>query len=67
MRERSDGLVIFVLLRKHKAEKILCIGIVWIELGDFLKILDCSVRVAQGFFEKAQVEPNARILRIALG
>src|SRR6202008_4580426 len=65
--ESGDGLVVLLLLGIHEAEKILRIGVAWIESGGFLKVFDGSVGLAGGFGEEAEVEPDARIFGITLG
>ena len=65
--EGGDGFVVLLLLRIHEAEEILGVGVAGIESCGFLKMFDGLVGLAGGFGEEAEVEPDARIFRVALG
>src|ERR1700746_3749056 len=65
--ESCDGFFILLLLRIHEAEEILRVGVAGVESCGFLEMFDGGFGLAGSFGEEAEVEPDARILRVALG
>ena len=63
-RERRDGAIVLLQLRRHESDEVGGVRVGRLERGGFLEGGERLLRVARAFQEQTEVVPGAHVLRV---